>query len=77
MTFPFPFTNDHIIIANERNTLDSIKSSSLQLIRQSEEYLRGILLQITDDVIECGMTQWLAWEKVKRKAKVLFFFFKF
>ena len=69
----FFFINDHIIIANERNALDFIKSSSLQLIRQSEKYLRGRLLQITDDVIECSMTHWLAWEKkMKRKERVLF-----
>ena len=49
------FTNDHKITVVKRN-VDSIKSSSLQLMRQSEEYLRGILLQITADVIELDVT---------------------
>lgn len=69
---PIIFNNDHIIISNERNAVDPIKSSSLQFMRQSVEYFKGILLQITDDVIEWGVTRCFAWEKIKRKEKVLF-----
>ncbi|XP_042841190.1 uncharacterized protein LOC122238333 isoform X2 [Panthera tigris] len=69
---PIILNNDHIIISNERNAVDPMKSSSLQFMRQSVEYFKGTLLQITDDVIEGGVTCCFAWEKIKRKEKVLF-----
>lgn len=66
---PIIYSNDQIIISNERNAMDSVDVQLFmrQFMRQSVEYFRGVLLQITNDIIEWGVTHWFAWEKNKKK----------
>lgn len=36
-------------------------------MRQSEEYLRRVSLQVTDDIVKWDVTRWLTWEKMECK----------